>query len=149
MRSSCSILLLCLLKTPSVDLFRCLNPASSSECETVPKALKTVMTKVLLAKSASDHFAPSSDCAVSNLYLFTGTFESGLCLSRKKKIFQKNQCNMRVNFSSEVIACSSWRWVKIERPTLGVCVLTVISETRHNTLIDCLELWVGSCMVSH
>lgn len=66
-------------------MFRRLNPASSSECETVPKALKTVMTKVLLAKSASDHFAPSSDCAVSNLYLFWGNFKSGLCLSWGKK----------------------------------------------------------------
>lgn len=137
-------------------MFRRLNPASSSECETVPKALKTVMTKVLLEKSASDHFAPSSDCAVCNLYLFTGNFESGLCLSRKKMrislknmIFEKNQCNTRVNFSNEVIACSSLRWVKIEQPTLGACVLTDISDTRHNTLIDCLELWVGSCMVLH
>lgn len=70
-------------------------------------------------------------------------------ISLKNMIFEKNQCNRRVNFSSEVIDCSSLRWVKIEQPTLGVCVLTDISDTRHNTLIDCLELWVGSCMVLH
>lgn len=88
----------------------------------------------------SDRFAARGDCAATNLDLFGAGIKIGLCSRRKEKRVDSNQDSMRAHLSSGGIKLSC---------RLKVCVLiplalTDTSDTRHNILIDCLELWLVS-----